>query len=201
MPVRVVVSRATLSTRLIIVPRWSGRSDSDWYPWLTAELTGQHGFAEIRALDLPTPGTPVIDAWVAGIDAALGADPEQLARTVLVGHSVGCRAALLWLARLRPGLQLAGTACIAGWWTVDRPWPTIEPWIAASLDADRVRAASPRIVTLLSTDDPFTADFESNRAAWQQRLGAEVELAPGGKHFNGAEEPAVRELLVRCFGA
>jgi len=177
-----------LFSRIIIVPRWSGRSSSDWYPWLREALADE---VAVQALDLPDPGTPTIEAWTAGVTAALGEDVEALSTTLLVGHSVGARAALHALERLPVGRQIGGLLAVAGWWTVDRPWPTIVPWIEAPLELARVRAATRRIDVLLSDDDPFTSEHRANAARWQEALGAAVTVCAGALHFNAASEPAV----------
>ena len=184
--------------RIIIAPRWAGRSTSDWYPWITAALADS---IEVRALDLPEPQSPTIDGWTRGLAEVLGPSPDALDGALLVGHSVGCRALLHYLSRTGPEVAPArGLLCVAGWWTVDRPWPSIVPWIDEPIDLARVRAAAPRIVALLSDDDPFTSDHQANRALWEGRLGAAVELVPGARHFNAAEEPAVVAALRRHFG-
>jgi predicted alpha/beta hydrolase family esterase len=183
---------------LYLVPRWGGAPTSDFYPWLASELEARQ-LDRPTALAMPTPDEPTIEAWVAAIGDALPRDPGALARTVLVGHSVGCQAILRWLSRLPDGVSVRGVLCVAGWWTVDRPWPTLRPWIDTSFDVGRVRVASARLVTLLSDDDPFTADFGANQRAWEERVGAQVHVVPGAKHFNAGVEPAVREALLAQF--
>jgi len=59
---------------------------------------------------------------------ALGDDPEALAATVLMGHSVGVQAAMRALARLGDGRRVRGLLCVAGWWSVDAPWPALLAW-------------------------------------------------------------------------
>jgi hypothetical protein len=151
---------------------------------------------------MPNPGTPTIEAWRAAIGEALGSDAARLSRTLLVGHSVGCQAALHFLESLPEGALVGGLLCVAGWWTVDRPWETILPWINATHDDEKIkRGAGGKIRLLLSDNDPFTSNFEENGNAWRARLGAQVELIPGGKHFNAAEEPAVlRAVLAAAKG-
>ncbi len=114
---------------------------------------------------------------------------------MLVGHSVGCQAVLHYLQSLPLGMHVASTVCVAGWWTVDEPWGSIEPWIHCGHDDGRIAAAAGTIHVLLSDNDPFTADSVANAAQWRARLGAQVRLVPGARHFNGAQEAAIYDVL------
>ena len=187
--------------RLCIIPRWAGGPEKDYYPWLRAALERREPplFSEVLSPDMPDPQTPTITAWTQRVREVVGTDPEKLAQTVILGHSVGCQAVLRFLASLPEGTQVAGAICVAGWFEVDKPWETILPWIHTPLDHAVVRAHAAKIIVLLSDNDPFTSDYAANASAWKERLGAEVVFAPGRKHFNDPEEPAVLETLARHF--
>lgn len=184
--------------RVIVVPRWGATPHDDWYPWLRRALGAR---ADVAVCDLPEPDEPVIRRWVPHVAAAVGREPAALARTVLVGHSVGCQALLHVLGGL--GAPVRGTLCVAGWWRVDAPWPSLQPWLRAAEGHDlaAVRAAAGRLAVLLSDNDPFTADAEANARLWTERLGARVRVVPGAEHFNHAEAPAVLETLERLLAA
>src|SRR5262249_26355773 len=92
--------------------------------------------------------------------------------------------------------RVAGALMVAGWFQVDSPWETIRPWMDSPVDLAAARSACPRVMVVLSDNDPFTADFEANRRAWRERLGAEVRVVSGGKHFNRDEEPWVLNALL-----
>lgn len=175
--------------RVVVMPRWGGTPGDDWYPWLREALAGWR----VEVMALPDRGAPRIERCVAAIEAAVA--DGALASTLLVGHSVGCQAMLRFLAARPAGVVAAGTLCVAGWWSVDAPWPSIVPWIEAPMDFARARAAAGRVTVVLSDDDPFTADHAANAALWVERLGAAVRVVPGGRHFNGAVEPAVLAAL------
>jgi uncharacterized protein len=184
---------------LFIVPRWAGRSDSDFYPWLEEELRERsRGFSPVRTLDMPRPEQPTLEAWVGALAREVGPTPAP--STVLLGHSVGCQAVIRYLATLPPGRRVGGALLVAGWWEVDKPWESLVPWLETPVELGRVREAAGRLVVLLSDDDPFTADAERNGRLWEERLGAEVVLAPGRRHFNAPREPAVLEALRSRFG-
>jgi uncharacterized protein len=201
-----------MSRRLCIVPRWGGTQESEWYPWLRAQDEVLGRFDEIVGPEIAVPGTPTIDAWMASLTAACGtgrdpASAENLARTWFVGHSVGCQAVLRYLASVPAGVRTAGCVLVAGWWTVDEPWESLQPWLyppgptgvpagVPALGLDHVRAASRRFLVLISDNDPFTADWQATKAAWQERLGATVRVIPGAKHFNATEAPVVVDALL-----
>jgi len=177
---------------LIIVPRWSGTERSDFYPWLIARAASELGLTT-RVVELrPTKDAP-------GPIATTHAVAEAIATTdrpIVLAHSVGCLAALAATAALPQGRTIDAVICIAGWFTVDAPWPTILPWLDDDLfDRARVRARVRSLSAVISDDDPFTADHAATRARFEQ-LGAVVTLVPGGRHFNGAEEPAAWQALL-----
>jgi len=74
------------------------------------------------------------------------------------------QAALRPLAATRRASPLAALLVVAGWFTVDRPWPSLLPWI--------------------ETHATTKADFDA-------RLGAVSQITPRARHFNAADEPAV----------
>lgn len=177
------------------MPRWSGTATSDFYPWLTRELASRAPQVRVEVASLrPVPDRPEIEACLEEV-ACL--DPS---RTLLMGHSVGCQALLRALARLDTEIRAPALLCVAGWWTVDRPWDTIRPWIETSFDHARTAARCARIEVLLSDNDPFTRDAEETRRRFVEALAAHVQIVPGRQHFNATEEPAVLDTILRLLG-
>ena len=187
-----------MSKRLVIIPRLSGTPQSDWYPWLERQLqtTAPDLFDSVRGAPLPDLHKPTIKGFVAKVAEAVGSDPKEIARTVLVGHSIGCLAALHYLETLPSGISVAGVFCVAGWWWVDEPWDALRPWMDTPIDLTQVKAAMSKCVVLISDDDPFVADTAANQRAWEEKLGATVFVIPGVQHFNGAQQPAVLKRLI-----
>lgn len=189
--------------RLIVIPRWAGTPTSDWYPWLQQALKSEASqpFEPIVVAAMPNPGEPTIAAWVSRVQQLLGSDPEALAQTVIVGHSVGCQAVLRALADLPEGVHVYGVLCVAGWFWTDAPWGSLMPWIETPIDLVRAKAAAGRqVAVLISDNDRHTSDWRKNRTAWQDRLGASVAIVPGANHFNGEQHPIVLQTLLDDFG-
>lgn len=185
--------------RVLLVPRWSGTAESDWYPWLARELAARAPGVRLEVAPLrPEPGAPEIEPCVeACLEALTGADAS---RTLLVGHSVGCQVAMRALARLPDGVRVPALLCVACWWTVDQPWETLRPWIDTPFDHARAAARCARSEVLLSDDDPYTRDFEETGRRYALALNAQIKIALGRRHFNAAEEPDVLAALVRFAG-
>jgi predicted alpha/beta hydrolase family esterase len=186
-----------MKPRVVLAPRWGGTPSHDFYPWLRTEL-GALG-VELSALHLPNPGTPTIDAWVPAVRVAIEDALEAAAPPpIVVGHSVGCQAVMRALACFdRP--VLSACLLVAAWWHVDEPWPSIRPWIDTPFEHARARAAVARFSVLLSDDDPFTRDHAHTAALFRERLGANVRIAAGAKHFNGDREPIVLASIAELL--
>jgi serine hydrolase len=187
--------------RLGIVHRWGGAPGADWYPWLRDELRALDPppFDAIGIPEMPDPDTPRPETWVPAFLEWLGDDPRDRARTVLVGHSVGCQTIVRALAE--GGAPVEGCLLVAPWFWLDEDSrdATSELWTTPFDDA-AARAAAGQVVALLSTDDPYTSDWEANGRAWEERIGAEVFVEPGGEHFTREREPKVLELVLERFG-
>jgi uncharacterized protein len=177
--------------RIVLCPRWGGKGSSDWYPWLADRVE-----LPVHVAELDRPDAPTIDGCVASLEAVV---VDDLASTLLVGHSVGCQAILRYLASRRDDVRAPIFVAVAGWFSIDAPWDSIRPWLESPLDTARAEQRVARTRVLLSDDDPFTADWQASRDAWAARMGAEVEVHPGRRHFNAPEEPDVARAIAACI--
>ena len=187
--------------RVLIIPRWSGRVDGEWYPWLKQELEGlvPARFERVSILDMPNPDLPKPETWVPKIAMEAGSDPEELERTIMVGHSIGCQAVLRYLETLPGDKRILGMLGVAGFWHVDDPWITLKPWLDMPMDYSRVKSAAEKFVILVSQDDPISSDSKGNAALWETRLGAKVSIVPHSYHFMQPSEPLILQVLLENF--
>lgn len=176
--------------RGIIVPRWGGDRSVDWYPALLAK-TGRR----VEVCELDAPGAPTI----AGSTKNLSAQIEAFDPTILIGHSVGCQVVLRCLASSSKVFD--AVILVAAWFTVDEPWPALQPWIDTPMNLAAARDHARRMEVYLSDNDPFTADHESSAALFADRLGAEVTTIKGAAHFNDPHQADILRRLTALLAA
>jgi uncharacterized protein len=170
--------------RAVLVPRFGGDATADWYSTALHQLAGVGIRTEVVSL-LPGPTAPGVNETVAAIAKAVGDNPDEIAQTTLIGHSVGSRALLAYLNRHRAHRTFAGLVSVAGWFTVDDliSYPALAPWVNLDLNFTAIAAAAGPINVHLSDNDPFTADWRANAANWLSSLGAAVHIAHGAGHY------------------
>ena len=181
----------------MLVPRWDGDADADWYPWIAERLSGRAA-VEVAAL-APTADRPAPAATVASLAATVG-PPERLGGTVLVGHSVGCQAVVRYLLTLGRGVPRPPVLLVAGWWLLDDAgWPPFGAWLEPPPGLAELPRRASELRVLLSPDDGFTSDQDANGRRWRE-VGAEIVLTEPSGHFNRPREPEVlahlEELLA-----
>lgn len=181
-----------MAMTVCMVPRWSGTGESDYLPWLRSALDDAGLSLRVAPL-MPTPDAPTVDASVRSV-AETVADLEP-ADILLIAHSVGTQVALRWLASLPAGASVRAFLAVAGWWTIDEPWPTIQPFLDEPFAIDRARAAAHRTHVLLGDVDPFTSDQQQNAATWREWMGAEVAIVEGRGHYNVETNPELLALI------
>ncbi|MBI4021397.1 MAG: serine hydrolase family protein [Candidatus Aenigmarchaeota archaeon] len=164
--------------RLIIVHRWDGSPEADWYPWLRREAERRGLSVQVPAL--PEPDYPRIEPWVRTLRSLR---PDQ--DTILVGHSLGCQTILRALDR-----PVRGAVFVAGFFALhDLEGPESEeiaaPWVAP-FPLARAKASLPKLTVLLSDNDPWV-DPEENGRLFRDRLGAEVIVLGSRGHFTGED--------------
>jgi uncharacterized protein len=161
-----------------IVPRWSGRATSDWYPGFIAQ------FPTASALDVPNPDLPEPQTWIPAVQTALRSLSSPQTSLVL-GHSVGVWALLHAIAAHQQ--PIGAVVLVAAWHSIDEPWPSVLPWQEQAPDWQLLRKFIGHSLVLISDNDPFTSNWQENAQFWREHLAADVLLWPDGKHFNAPD--------------
>lgn len=167
--------------QVYLVHGWGGRPEGGWRPWLKRKLEDLGH--EARALAMPETDSPQVEAWLRHLQAEIK-DPNE--NTVLVGHSLGGKAVLQYLAALPVGMKVGQTILVAsvlekvtGLTAEEMAFG--QPWFAP-LDAAKVRRATADLAAFFSDNDELIP-LESEILAREQ-LGARTIVLPGRGHFN-----------------
>lgn len=173
--------------RAIIVHRWSGSPETDWYPWLKKSLEDK-GYA-VTTPTIPDADTPTIEAWQASLTSVIVAPDAEL---VLVGHSIGCQAVLRYLASITEDVQVANVVLVAPWLQVanlegPEEEKIAQPWEKTPIDWDAVRRHAPNATLIFSDDDMYVPMVNRDlfAAQWPE---ARPVMVHGMGHITGVAE-------------
>lgn len=183
--------------RAFIVHRWSGEPDTDWYPWVKAELE-KRGF-EVTVPLMKGPDEPDIDTWVGHLADVVG---EVDSETYFIGHSIGCQTIMRFLESQE---EVAGGAVfVAGWFTLenleDKETEAVaKPWMEIPIDLKKLKKVLPTSTLIISDNDPYGA-FELNKKKFAE-LGSEIITLKKAGHITGyngfSELPQVVEAIKK----
>lgn len=176
-----------------------GRPDGSWRPWLKDELE-KRGYA-VEALAMPDADKPKPEIWIKHMQESIVAPDED---TIIVAHSLGGLATLLYLSTLADGVSVGKVVCVAG--VVDRLTyipegadDVVEDWLRLKPDNDRVRRSAGQIVAFFSDNDPIIPPETEDivRTRFDARTVVEHEMG----HYNGkgliTEVPGVLAEIVK----
>ncbi len=178
--------------RVIIVHRWDGNPEADWYQWLKEELEERK--VKVEILVMPHPERPEIISWVDVIKKHVK-NPDK--ETYFIGHSIGCQAILRYLKTLSSDTKIGGCVLVAGFLKLneletDDEKEVAGPWLKEDIDFNKIRMMGP-ITALFSDDDPFVP--LENKKIFEEKLNAKTFLEKGQGHFNETPAPSVlREI-------
>lgn len=183
--------------RAFIIHGYLGYPEEAWLPWLKTMLE-KRGY-QVFLPAMPHPDRPAIAEWIDFIGKLVG---EPDAGTVMVAHSLGCEAVLLYLEALGATAKSVGrTVLVAGRFPTGMPIEEAEtriegdeilkPWLTAKADPKRVRMAAGKCTVILSDDDPYVP-IDDARASFQGNLAVEIVIEHGKGHFN--EDDNITEL-------
>ncbi len=194
------MGEARAGLRVVVLHGARGGPDTNWFPWLHAELDAQG--IEVLRPRFPTPQGQSLEAWLHAYDRAIG--PVRPVSTVLVGHSLGAALALRLVERAAEpvaGLFLAaafvGALGLADYDAINRSF------FAKPFDWAGIRQRKGGMGRCWAgDDDPYVPLSRSQDVA--DRLRTPLEIVPGGGHLNSETGfdafPGLRDaVLAGCL--
>jgi predicted alpha/beta hydrolase family esterase len=187
--------------RVIVLHGAHGGPDTNWFPWLRAELV-VHGI-EVLLPRLPTPGGQSLEAWFNAYDCAVNAVPP--APTILVGHSLGAAFALRLVERAAKSFEglflAAGFIGALGLPDYD---PINQSFFSMPFNWAGIRERKGSACRCWAGDDDvYVPLLRSQEVA--DHLDAPLDVIPKGGHLNSEKGfntfPQLREaILARRLG-
>lgn len=163
---------------IFIIHGTKSTPQSNWFPWLKAEL--EKLGAKVFVPAFPTPKNQSLASWTAAFEKYLPGLDEN---SIVVGHSLGPAFLLSVIEKLdhpikvaffvAPFLQSIG---IPEYDTLNRTFVT------AKLDWEKIKHNCRRFCVLVSDNDPYVP--QSLGRAVAQKLGVTPIIVPGGQHLN-----------------
>jgi serine hydrolase len=179
----------------IIHSRGAGPRDH-WYPYVASALE-EAGFA-VHVPQMPDPEAPKQSAWMEALASHISIINEN---TYLIGHSVGCQAALRLLGSLEPGQRAGGVVLVAGWVSVpnwegrtEEQKAILNDWLNPPLDLKSLAGRSNHFTAIFSDNDPFVP--KENWAACEKELHAKVIVKHSAGHFEGEHATDLPEAVA-----
>ena len=169
--------------KVYIIPGRGGHADSFWYPWLIKSL--EKADFTVTFMKMPNPDEPKKADWMSALMPLI---PEMDTNTCLIGHSVGCQAALRFLSNLPSGSKISGVVLVAGWVSVpnwqgrsEKEKAVLTDWMNPPIDFSNVTGRADKFTAIFSDDDQFVP--RENWAACEQYLNAGVIIKHNFGHF------------------
>jgi len=169
--------------KAVILHRWSGTPESDWYSWLKSELESK-GF-EVSVPTAPNTDHPIIEERMRFMDQVMETIDES---TLFVCHSIGCQTLMRYLASHNK--KVGQVIFIAGWFNLqgvilqegEDVQLIAKPWIETPINLKQVKNSCKSIKVLLSSNEPYGCVVE-NKKLFEQSLNAQVIVLENKGHF------------------
>ncbi len=169
--------------KAVILHRWSGNPESDWYPWLKKEL-------EIKGFDVaiplaPNTDHPMIQERLEFLDQVMEEVDEN---TLFICHSIGCQTLMRYLGTHNK--KVGQVIFVAGWFNLqgvildegEDVQCIAKPWVETPINFEQVKDSYKSITVLLSSNEPYGC-VEENKKVFQEKLGAKVIVLENKGHF------------------
>lgn len=182
--------------RIFMIHRWSGGPNSDWRPWLKAELE-KEGY-QIFVPNMPGTEVPIIEKWVNYLEEIVGIPDDQ---TFFIGHSIGCQTILRYLQKIHT--PIGGALFVAGWFRLEHledeeAKEIARPWMETPIDTEKIKRILPKSTLIISDNDPYNA-FEENVQRFKE-INSEIVVLQNAGHITAkdgfSEAPIIKDMML-----
>jgi len=169
---------------VLILHGTDSTSQSNWFPWLAAELKAR-GW-KVWSPDLPHAEKPNVTRYN---EFLLSGGWEFNEDSVLIGHSSGA----VEILALLPHLSVIKAAVLVGAFKDDLGWESLSELFLEPFDFDAIRSHAKKFVFVHSDDDPHCPLEGAQFLA--EKVGGELIVKEGQKHFSiGTAGEAYKEF-------
>ncbi|MDO8490350.1 MAG: alpha/beta hydrolase [bacterium] len=168
--------------RAFLVHGWEGSPRTAFKPWLKTQLES-HGY-EVAVPSMPDTVHPKVEEWIPFLHKLIQHSDEH---TVLVGHSLGCKALLLYLQELPEDVCVGKLILVAP--VIDEVTgldeageKILKPWRDAVLDYEKIKRQVNSIVVFFDDTDPWIP--LASEEIVREKLGAKTIIEHDRHHFS-----------------
>jgi predicted alpha/beta hydrolase family esterase len=177
-----------------LIHGWGNGPEDSIFPWLKKELTSR-GYT-VLVPQMPNTNFPVMEEWIDTL-RALVTKPED---SILVGHSLGGLAVLIYLEQLAVGQKVPKVVCFAGVTNIitsitPENEAFIQPWLQKKLDAEKIKQSFGELVGFFSDNDPYIP--LSGEEVLRKTYGARTVIEHGMGHYNKQGGVVSSESILR----
>jgi len=172
-----------MSKKIIFIHGYTASSEKDWYPNISKELDEMG--VDYLIPDLPGGKHPHSEDWLEIINEEVKATEKPI---ILVGHSLGTRAALLYLDKYEK--QMDTVILIAAFnndWQKNRKrrGGNYDDFFEYAVDLNKVKGLSNQFIVMHSKDD-HSINYEQGVEICE-KLGGELKTYKERDHFSEPE--------------
>jgi uncharacterized protein len=175
--------------RAIILHGLQSTADSNWFPWLKAELE-QRDY-QVWLPDLPGADHPVASHWV----SYLLSSSWEFNQSLVIGHSAGAVAALYLAQSMPDQIRLKGVVAVSAFLPVapdNELYQELKDLHDTQFDFAKMQKGCDNFLFVHSDDDPYCPLEGAQQLA--QQTGGSLQLLRGGQHFSASRNPAFRQF-------
>lgn len=185
-----------MDKKIIFIHGYTASSRADWYPNIKPELDKLG--VDYSMPDLPGGTHPHSREWLEIIDNEVKSTTKPI---VLVGHSLGTRAALLYLDKFEPKVDtVLLIAAFNNDWEVNkkRRDGNYADFFEYPLDLEKIKHSAKKFIVMHAKDDE-SINY-SQGVEISEELGAELITYEDRKHFSAPENYTyVLEVLKKIL--